>query len=29
MKNNEGIDKKKLENAINSTSFEKLKKEEK
>ena len=28
MKNNEGIDKKKLENAINSTSFEKLKKEE-
>ena len=28
MKNNEGIDKKKLENAINSTSFEKLRKEE-
>ena len=28
MKNNEGIDKKKLENAVNSTSFEKLKKEE-
>ena len=28
MKNNEGIDKKKLQNAINSTSFEKLKKEE-
>ena len=28
MKNNKGIDKKKLENAINSTSFEKLKKEE-
>ena len=28
MKNNEGINKKKLENAINSTSFEKLKKEE-
>ena len=28
MKNNEGIDKKKLKNAINSTSFEKLKKEE-
>ena len=28
IKNNEGIDKKKLENAINSTSFEKLKKEE-
>ena len=28
MKNNKGIDKKKLENAVNSTSFEKLKKEE-